>query len=144
MSVQVRTDITNQAFILEDPALTVSDQTFLQDAARTEPLEPNTVLAKNSDGKWVPLTDETATDGTERPVGISTKQIAAADLVAGDVTGQVVYVQIPLCDKNQMVLENSLTLATYIDTLKITIEEALRQTNIFVEDTVDIDGFENS
>jgi hypothetical protein len=145
MSVQVSQNTANQAFVLMGPALTLEDQTFAQDAVRGADLEPYTVLAKvSASGKWVPFTDETAVDGSDRPLGISTKKIEQADLVAGDVADQVVYVQIPLLDKNQLIIENSKTLATVITSLKITVEEALRQTNIFVEDTVEIDGYENA
>lgn len=144
--VQVSQNVTNQAFVLEGPALTIENVTFLQDAGRgAVALAPYTVLSRvSASGKYVPFTDETAVDGSERPIAISTAEIAGADLVAGDVTGQVVFVQIPLLDKNQLVIENSKLLTTIITSLLLTVEEALRQTNIFVEDTTDIDGFENA
>ena len=50
-------------------------------------------------------------------------------------------------DQGQLVIENSKTLATEITVptnFKITVEEALRYTGIFVEYTIDIDGYENA
>lgn len=58
MTMLTITDNTNKPFYLGGGDRVVrSQETFLQDAGRTAVLAPYTVVAKNSAGKWVPLSD---------------------------------------------------------------------------------------
>lgn len=92
--------------------------TIAQDAGRSAVLEQYTVMAYDADaGKWVPWTDVDDIVGAHKPRGIYVgPEIAAATLVAGDVTLTGEYMLVGgkglKIDKNKLVFENSLTLAT--------------------------------
>ena len=126
--------------------------TLEQDAGRSAVLAPNTVFGYKggATGKWVPLTDIDALDGSNKPAGIYVgPEITAAVIAAGDVTLQDASVLIGgmgcLVDKNKLVFENSLTLASDIDYIDTggsngslgTIEQILRSIGIFMGDVVD-------
>lgn len=124
---------------------------ILQDAGRATPLAPYTLMTKvAATQKWVPFTDETATDGTAIPQGIYVgPSIAAASIVAGDVTDNQILVGAAFIDEAQLIIENSKTLATVInatggaDNINIkTVRDYLADKGIFVEATVDISGFQ--
>ena len=145
---EIRLDISNVAFVRQGLPIPLSeaDATVAQDAARSGDLAKYTVMAQQTaDGKWVPLTDVAATDGTAKPAGISLTLITEADIKAGD-TKAVILVGDFIFDKNQLVLENSLTLATAIGAgvELTTIERELRKLGIYAEDTIDIQSFENA
>jgi hypothetical protein len=58
MTVQVRADYTNYAFILSGSPYSREAETIAQDAGRSAALAPFTVMALNpATNKWVPLTD---------------------------------------------------------------------------------------
>lgn len=58
MTVQTITDNTNKQFFLGGgDRITRGQETFLTDGSRAAALAPFTVVAKNSAGKWVPLSD---------------------------------------------------------------------------------------
>lgn len=83
-------------------------------------------------------------DGQNLPAGIYTgDEITAAALVAGDVIDSPILVGAAvLVDTNQVVLENSLTLNSVVIALNKTINAALANIGIFVEETVDISSFQ--
>lgn len=153
MSVQNRADITNVPFIRSGDTFSKEAETIAQDAGRVAVLAPYTLMAKvAATGKWVPFSDETATDGSAIPAGIYLgDEIAAATIAAGDVENAPILVGGSCTiDQNQLVIENSKLLTTVInatggaDNIFIqTVVDYLEQRGIFVEDTVDIDGFEN-
>lgn len=149
MAVQISANLSNLAFILSGVSLIKDSETLLQDAGRATPLAFGTLMAKvAASGKWVPLTDETAVDGTAVARGIYMGDaVAAADLVAGDVVGAPILVG-GACtiDAQQLVIENSKTLATVVGATTVfahTVRDDLESFGIFVEDTIDIDEFEN-
>jgi len=88
--------------------------TASQDAQRATAVANLTVMAKDSTGKLIPLTDNTAVDGTQIPVGILRGSIPAADLVAGNVTNVEMYIEGKYFNEDDITLENSLTLASEI------------------------------
>jgi hypothetical protein len=149
MPVQNRQDYENVAFIRSGISLIKDNETLLQDAGRSVPLAYGTVMAKvAATQKWVPFTDETAVNGTAIPQGIYTGQeVAAADLVAGDVVGAAILVGAACTvDVEQLTIENSKTLGTVITvgtTSLLTVRDYLAARGIFVESTVDVDEFEN-
>jgi hypothetical protein len=66
-------------------------------------------------GKWVPFTDETATDGSAVPQGIYMgDDIPAADIVAGDVEDVPILVHGMKFNEDKLVIENSKTLDTIV------------------------------
>lgn len=150
MAVQASLNVATYEIVKDGNAYAKANETFLQDAGRgTAILYKRTVVSKiAATGKWVPFTDETATDGSQIPAGILLQDIAAADLVAGDV------VDIPvLCgagctvDEDATIVENSKTLATVITVptnIALTVEDCLRLRGIFMAPTIDIDEFENA
>lgn len=150
MAVQSSLDVSNIPFILSGVGLARDDQVILTDAGRAIPLAPFTVMAKvAATGKWVPFTNEAATDGTAIPQGIYIgDEIAAADIVAGDVSDAFILVGKDVTvDVNQLVIENSKTLDTVITvgtTDLRTVRDHLANRGIFTEETVDISGFENA
>jgi len=149
MAVENRADYSNVPFIRHGIAITKDSETLLKDAGRSVPLVYGTLMTKvSASQKWVPFTDETATDGTAIPLGIYVgDDVTAAALVADDVVDAPVLVGQAVIDKNQLVIENSKTLATVI-TVGTTdirnVEDHLANIGIFAEDTVDIDEFENA
>jgi hypothetical protein len=148
MSVQARADQQNFPFVLTGEALTRTE-TLLTDAGRTTPLVFGTLMAKiAATGKWVPFTDETAVDGTAIARGIFCgDDVAAADLVAGDVVDQPIYEGGCFTfDTQQLVIENSKLLTTVVDAGAVsahTVQDDLEKFGMFAEQTVDIDELEN-
>jgi hypothetical protein len=158
MSRQTSLDIDLTAFILNGVPYHKGG-TLEQDAQRSAVLARFTVLGYKggSTAKWVPLTDIDALDGSNKPTGIYVGPvITAAAIVEGDVTldpdSVIVGGMGCVVDKNKVVLENSLTLATDIDYIDTggsngslgTIEQLLRNIGIFMGDIVNTDGFENT
>lgn len=147
MSVQVTTQNDTRDFILGLAALSKDQETIIQDAGRSAVLSFGTVMAKiSASQKWTPLTSLTAVDGSAVPQGIYVgPDIAAADLVAGDVVDVPILVGNAVVDENQVVLENSLTLddvfvssdATNVY-FEVTVRDLLAMRSIFVESSVDI------
>lgn len=150
MSVQNNLDNNNTPFILlANPGASDAAATLLQDAGRgAVALVQFTLLAKiSATGKYVPYTDIAAVDGSGLPAGIYLgDDIAGADIVAGDVVDLPVLVGgNAFFDENQLILENSLTLATVIGGVTLhnqTIRDALKKIGLYSEDTVDISSFQ--
>lgn len=148
MSMQARADNKNFPFILSGNSFVRDNETILTDGARSTVLKFGTVMAQvAATGKWVPQTSLTATDGTCTARGIYVgADIAAAALVAGDVVGCPILVGGGCSlDSQQVVLENSLTLASVVGGTTInarTVRDDLVRCGIFVESTVDIGGLE--
>ena len=153
MPVQNRADLNNNPFILSGTSLAKNAEVLLTDAGRSVDLVRLTLMSKvAATGKWVPFTDETATDGTGIPQGIFLgDDVAAADLVAGDVVDQSILVGSALTyDDAQLVIENSKLLTTVIlatggadNVFTQTVADYLENKGMFAESTVDIAGFEN-
>lgn len=154
MGVQVRQNNSSVPFIrFAFPGAIDQLAVIAQDAGRSAVLAFATLMAKvAATGKWVPFTDETATDGSAIPAGIYIgPDIAAADIVAGDVSENQILLGAAFIDLNQLVIENSKTLATVIDATGgadnifiQTVRDYLAMRGLFVEDTVDISSFENA
>ena len=150
MTVQVRVDENRKPFFL-DESLTLSrdDQTILTDAGRVTPLVYGTLMAKiAATGKWVPFTDETATNGTATARGVYIgRDIAAADIVAGDVEDVSILIGGGCkIDREQLVIENAKTLETVVaaGTLAArTVQDDLASLGIFIGESVDTTSFEN-
>lgn len=150
MAVQVRLNNDNRPFILSGDGFKETDAVFLQDAGRgAVALVFGTLVAKvASTGKYVPFTDETATDGTAVPAGIFVgNNITGAALVAGDVIDQVILIGGSVTiDVSQLTIENSKLLTTVIVGSAIftqTVKDYLVDKGIFVESTVAISATEN-
>jgi hypothetical protein len=150
MSVQNDINVSNIPFILSGVGLSRDDQVILTDAGRAAPLVPFTVMSKvAATGKWVPFTNEAATNGTAIPQGIYLGDaIAAADIVAGDVSDVFILVGKDVTvDVDQIIIENAKTLDTVITigtTDLRTVRDHLATRGIFTEETVDISSFENA
>jgi hypothetical protein len=150
MAVQSESNNSTVPFILSGISFVSEAETLLTDAGRATPLVHGTLMAKvAASGKWVPFTDETAVNGTAIPQGIFIgSDIAAADLVAGDVVDQPILEGGALTiDVQQLVIENSKLLTTVITvgtTDLRTVRDHLMNKGIFTESTVDITGFENA
>ena len=154
MTVQARLNNSSVPFIrFAYPGALEQLAIIAQDAGRSAVLAFGTLMAKiAATQKWVPFTDETAVDGSAVPAGIYVgPDIAAADIVAGDVSENQILVGAAFIDLNQLVIENSKTLDTVIDAtggadniVIQTVRDFLANRGIFVEDTVDISAFENA
>lgn len=142
MAVQVKTDLSNKPFILALMGLVKSAQVVAQDAGRSGDLVFGTLMAYNpTTAKWVPFTDETATDGTQIPKGIIMRTLTEAEIQAGDVAAVPILVGNAIIDTAQLVIENSKTLATVVNVpagLNQSVEDLLRWAGIYTEDTIDI------
>jgi hypothetical protein len=143
MAVQVETQFTNIPFLLGGDCLIEDDETFLQDAGRSGNIAKYTVCAKNSDGKWVPFTDETATDGTQVACGLVVPLLTEAEIKAGDVTGVSVIRRATIVDDAQIVVENSKTLDTLVTAEDRTVRDLLQIQGIYTGGTKYGVNFEN-
>lgn len=111
MAVQTRTDITNRSYFLGRKCFNVRGLTVEQDADRDGDIEKFTVMAWNATrDKLIPLTDNTATDGTQIPCGLMGHTVEEADIIAGDVDDCVLYVWTESANESLIVLENDLEL----------------------------------
>ena len=122
MPVQVRTEITSRSYDGGRPSFRRNNMTVEQDAGRgTADIVKFTVMAFNAAStKLIPLTVNTAQDGTQLPVGLITHTVPAADIVAGDVGGVELYTWMESANEKLIVLENSLTLADFIEVCSVT------------------------
>lgn len=142
MAVQAQTDFTVKPFILSGMALIKSAQTVLKDAGRSGDMVINTLMAYNpTTAKWVPFTDETATNGTQIPKGILRRTLTEAEIQAADVADVPILVGDAIVDPAQLIIENSKTLATVVNipaNLNQSVEDLLRWTGLYVETVIDI------
>jgi len=154
MGMQNRLDIDTRPFILESlPSCKRIDKAIiLTDGARATPLLSRTLMAKiAATGKWVPFTDVAAVDGTAKPAGIydpegSLGDIAAADIVAGDVIDVPIIIFGALFDDSKLVIENALTLSTIIATGTIqaeTVADALMKISLIPQSAISGSSPEN-
>lgn len=148
MAVQVELDNNNVPFIRSGESVTRPDAVIAQDAGRVAVLAFGTLMSKvAASQKWTPFILETATDGTAIPQGFYIgPEIAAADLVAGDVVDSLILVGNAILDTEQIVIEASKLLTTIIDVTNVqaqTVLDHLANRGLFVESTVDISSFEN-
>jgi hypothetical protein len=146
MGVQTSTDLTNLPFILQGSgAFKVG--TVLTDGGRSGAMVKNTLMSYNpTSKKWVPFTDETATNGQQYPRGILRATLSEAEIQAGDVLNVPILVRGVIVDKNQLVIENSKTLDTIINVpagFNTAVEDYLRMVGIFMKDSEAIGNFEN-
>ena len=146
MSVQNRTDNQIPVFELAGDPKRDDSATLAQDGARSEPLAKNTLLVLDpATDKWEPFTDETAVDGTELPRGIlASDDVPAADLVAGDVENVVVTRADLIFNENQLIIENSKTLATVITSATCSVRSWLIGLGLISESAGYYDRGENS
>lgn len=94
-------------------------------------------IVVTSVAKYVPLT-AVGVNGEASVAGIYLgDDILAATLVAGDVTDAVMLTNDAYFDKNQLILENSLTLASVLPSGK-TVEQELAALGLMAEDTIAI------
>jgi len=134
------TTVENLPFWLGESALYKDAETVAQDAGRTADMVFGTVMAYDpTNEKWVPWTDETATDGTQFPAGILLDTLATADIVAGDVSNVSILVGNQIVPAGQVVFENSLTADTIVNVpanLNKAAWQLLSAIGIFLEDTI--------
>lgn len=136
MAVENSANFENHAFIRHGSATYREDQTVLQDAGRLTDMALYTLMSQDpTTEKWVPMTNIAAVDGTEKPTGILLQTLATADIVAGDVTEVNILTAGHILDREQLVLENSLTLASVIASLNMTIERWLQTVGFQFADT---------
>lgn len=126
MAMQNKLDNSTRPFILHSYPANRKKGTIKQDATRATVLKQYTVLGKiAATGLYVPLTSATATDGSAIPAGIYIgEDIAAATLVAGNVTDCDILTSGARFDAGQLVIENSLTLNTVVKEAVASIDDA--------------------
>lgn len=151
MAVQSRLNQTNYNIVLSGGTLVKDNETMLQDAGRATDLVRGTVMAQiAATGKWVPLTSVILTTGASIARGVYMgDDVLAATLVAGDATGRLIIVggAAATLASAEITLENSLTPATVVAAATVsehTIADDLAAIGLFLEDTIDIDMFENA
>jgi hypothetical protein len=132
---------------MEGTGRTHDAATVVQDAGRSGAMVKHTLMAQvAASGKWTSFTDETATDGTQYPRGILLADLTEAEIKAGDVANVPILAEGVVYDLNQLVIENSKTLATVINVpvnFNHRVDAYLALCGITFQDTIDIDGFEN-
>ena len=134
MAMQNQLDNSTRPFILYNYPSNRKKGTIKKDTGRTAVLKQYTVLGKiAATGLYVPLTSATATDGSAIPAGIYIgEDIAAATLVAGNVTDCDILTSGARFDAGQLVIENSLTLNTVVKEAVASIEDATYTPAVFV------------
>jgi len=144
MSVQERRDISNQKLILSGESFD-RNQIIAQDAARTEPLLTNTVMAfVYATLLWVPFTELANVDGSSLPIGIYLgDDIPAADLVDGNIEDSSILIGAGCTvDGERVVWDQDLQTKDSLIGL-INAEISLRMVGIYLENTDDFTVFEN-
>ena len=117
---------------------------ILQDAGRTTPLLNMTVMGRiAASQKLVPLDPADAAGGAIFAGIYKGPDIAAADLVAGDVDIlELVKGGDGIVDEGALVFENAATLDTVIDTTQ-TVRDFMEIRGIFAKAVVDVHEYEN-
>ena len=124
--METRTNHVNTSgFVPAEEILSKTGYTMATIADRATAIADKTIVAKNSAGKLVPLSDATAIDGTQIPVGILRGTIPAADISADDVENVELYISGKFFDEAYLVLENSLTLNSeiFVDSFPAEVSE---------------------
>jgi hypothetical protein len=149
--VQARVDIDTTDFVIgENPqALREDAATILTDALRVAVLAQYTLMGKLvATNKWTPFTDETETTGEASYFGIYMgPDIAAADLVAGDVVDVPIIYSGLKFDEAKLVIENSKDLDTVIETGTIaarTVRSALAVQDLIAQPVDTFTNYENA
>lgn len=135
MAVSLSTTYNTSSLDLKD-VTSLQNQTIVQDAGRSTDLAQYTVLYQDpTTQKWSPLISLAGSDGSELPQGILLNEdIAAADLVAGDVTGLDILTA-GRVNQDLIILENSLTVDDEIASQNKTVFQYLHSQGIFLQDT---------
>lgn len=150
MAVQATQNNTTVPFSRDGEGFVKDNEVVLTDAGRSGDMAPYTLMAQNpTTQKWVPFTDNTATDGTQTPKGILLINLTEAQIKAADVVDVPILIggRGLVVDKNQLVIENSKLLTTVINVptnTNKTVESCLREIGIFMQDTVDIDAYQQA
>lgn len=150
MAVQATRNNTTVPFVRDGEPFEKDNEVVATDGGRTGDMVPYTLMAQNpSTLKWVPFTDNTAADGTQWPRGILMINLTEAQIKAADVVDVPVIVggRGLVVDKEQLVIENKKTLATVINVpanTNKTVETCLREIGIYMQDTVDIDAYQQA
>jgi len=165
MSVQNSGNISTVSFMRDESpsAVTRTNETIAQNGSRSGALAPYTLMSKvASSGKWVPFTDNTATDGSAVPQGVYIgNEITEAAIKAGDIEGVEIAVGNFIYTKDLLVIENSKDLDTVItggtltfdagtgdssaslaNTIVLTVRDVLAFRGIFDNDSIDITAYE--
>ena len=134
MAVSLSTSYDTSSLDLKD-VVSLQNQTIVQDGARAAVLAQYTVLYQDpATAKWSPLISLAGSDGSELPQGILLNEdIAAADLVAGDVTGLDILTA-GRVNQDKVVLENSLVVTGEIASQNKTVFQYLHSTGIQLQD----------
>lgn len=149
MAVQVALNNSNLPFVLSGESKTKTG-IIAQNDSRATVLKKYTVMAQlASGGKWTPFVSLVATTGASVPRGIYMgEDIAAATLLAGDVTDVDILVGDAVVDTDQVVFDDgTLSAASIVNTGTIearTAQAALESCGIYLESTIDISGYENA
>jgi hypothetical protein len=114
-------------------------RTIAENESRSGDIVVGTLLAKvGSSDKYVPWTDATATDGSQRPCAILGELVTEAQNQGGDVT-RIVY-EGGVADSRLITIENSLTLATVVTVptnAALVARDCLRMFGIIIQTTAD-------
>lgn len=116
-------------------------------ASGTGGLKRGSVMTTNpATNVWQPLTDVTATDGTEAPRGVFVGEtIDPHTLAAGNVANQSIAIAGPVeYGSNTIIFHNGVALDDEITNQNITVEGALASIGIFIEAVDFISQLENA
>jgi hypothetical protein len=148
--MQARLDINTADFVIsERPARREDDAIIAQDGARAAVLAQYTLMGKiAATKKWTPFIDAAAVDGSAETFGIYMgDDIAAADLIAGDVVDNpIVYLGMTF-DEDRLVFDDTEDLDTVLGAATIharTVRQALHDTDLIPQKTRTATNYENS
>jgi len=152
MAVQASLNVANKPFIMSGQAFSI-EGTIIKDSGRAAILKKFTVLAKiAASGKYTPYVSAITTTGASLPCAVYLgEDIAAADIVAGDVTDLPILIGgTAQVDTDQLVFDGgTLSLATVVNGAAAnpyfvtTAEDCLGMFGIYDANTVNVTSYEN-
>jgi len=145
MSVQAQRDISLHPLVLGGRCIT-RRVTVKQDASRSGAMVLGTLCSYDStNAKWVPFSDETATDGTQIPCGILYQALTEAAIKAGDIEDVTMIVSDCILNEDLVTIESSKTKNTIITVptnLKQAVWQVMGWNGLILVDTIEGTSYE--
>ena len=145
MGIQNQRDISLHPLVIGGRCVTRREQ-VAQDAQRSGAMALGTVMAYDSaNTNWVPLTDVTATDGTQIACGILYEALTEAAIQAGNIDNVTIIVLDAILNEDLITFENSLTkdsVVTVPTNYKQSVEQCLLDKGLVLVDTEEASSYE--
>jgi hypothetical protein len=127
--------------ILSGSGIVKGNQTVAKISNRAEDMVKGTIMHFEATSKtWMPYTD-----AAQVPTGILCGTVSAGALKAGNVEGISILVggNSVVVDRALVILEGDAALENVVSSTGVTVEQTLRWSSIYIDDSVDSTRFEN-